>query len=63
MRYGTAWRTAATQRPQISGCSAHAPTSVSQCQQRSHFCPSAFTASTVNSVALRLSAQDQLGHI
>src|ERR1039458_7654252 len=34
--------TASTQRPQIVGCSAFWPMSVSQCQQRSHFCPSDF---------------------
>ena len=27
-----------TQRPQISGCSAFAPTSPGRCQQRTHFC-------------------------
>ncbi len=33
--------TASTQRPQMVGCSGFEPTSVSQCQQRSHFWPSA----------------------
>ena len=33
--------TASIQRPQIVGCSLFEPTSVSQCQQRSHFWPSA----------------------
>src|SRR5208282_1482403 len=33
--------TASTQRAQIVGCSAFWPMSVSQCQQRSHFWPSA----------------------
>ena len=34
--------TASTQRPQMVGCSAFWRMSVSQCQQRSHFWPSAF---------------------
>src|SRR5437773_11888238 len=38
--------TASTQRPQSVGCPAVSPTSVSQCQQRSHFWPSARTTST-----------------
>jgi hypothetical protein len=33
--------TASTQRPQMVGCSGFRPMSVSQCQQRSHFWPSA----------------------
>src|SRR5208337_1324289 len=40
--YGLNCFTASTQRPQIVGCSGFEPTSVSQCQQRSHFWPPAF---------------------
>ena len=44
--------TASTQRPQIVGCSLFEPTSVSQCQQRSHFWPSALnTANLKTSVS------------
>ena len=38
---GRPYSTASTQRPQSVGCSAFWPMSDSQCQQRSHFCPSA----------------------
>src|SRR5947199_7730649 len=38
--------TASTQRPHRVGCSLCEPTSVSQCQQRSHFWPSAWTTNS-----------------
>lgn len=57
--------TASTQRPHSVGCAATAPTSVSQCQQRSHFWPAAFVTSTLNdsgSPSMRISSCDTLSN-
>ena len=43
--------TAVTQRAQMVGCSGVEPTSVSQCQQRSHFWPSALATTTVRAAS------------
>jgi hypothetical protein len=42
--------TASRHRPQIVGCAGFLPMSVSQCQQRSHFWPSALETSIITSL-------------